>query len=75
MRARILTPLVMIGLWACSPTRAYLEADRAVYEIVAPAFRTYLEADPALTPNQKARRARLLDAWDLRLRKVEETYR
>lgn len=52
---------------ACTPGAAYVEADRLTYEAVAPDHRRYVDADPNLDAEQKARRHRTLDAWAVRL--------
>lgn len=60
---------VLFLLASCeTPTAAYVEADRATYAAVAPAHRAYVEADATLTAEQRARRLRTLDAWELRIR-------
>jgi len=57
---------------ACGSVDAtYVQADRALYEVLAPAHRSYIEADPALDAERKLRRQRLLDSWDLRIRQAE----
>jgi hypothetical protein len=39
---------------------------------VAPEYRTYVEHDVGLSPDQKTRRLRTLDAWSIRLEAAEE---
>lgn len=55
----------------CSPTSIYVEADRATYDVIAPAHRAYVLADPALSDEARQRRIDLLNTWDLRIRKAE----
>lgn len=38
-------------------------AEIAAYNVIAPAHRAYVEADPVLTPAEKQRRYDLIDAW------------
>lgn len=63
--------VVLLVLSACTPVQAYVEADRATYQAIAPDHRMYVQNDPALSGEQKARRFNLLDSWDLRTRKAE----
>lgn len=66
-------PLVALvcaaALTSCTPVQAYVQADRAIYDAVAPAHRAYVTADPALSGEQKDRRFRTLEEW----RKLVET--
>lgn len=55
----------------CTPVQAYVEADRATYEAIAPDHRAYVTNDPSLSSEQKTRRLDLLNSWDLRTRKAE----
>ncbi|MCK9604152.1 MAG: hypothetical protein M0R66_07330 [Candidatus Omnitrophica bacterium] len=65
----------LLGLLAlscsCSVPEAYVAADRATYDVVAPRFLNYLQADPTLDQVEKDREARTIAAWDLRIRKAE----
>ncbi len=45
----------------------YVEADRLTHTAIAPEYRLYVERDTALTPEQKKRRYRTLEAWADRL--------
>lgn len=51
-----------------TPSQTYVSADRATHDAVAPAHRAYLQADASLSEEDRARRLRTLDAWELRLR-------
>lgn len=66
LRVVLLLPL----LCSCGLSEAYVAADRATYNAIAPEYRAYVEADPALSAEQKARRERTIKAWDARLRAV-----
>lgn len=58
---------LLLGLAACNPGAAYVEADRLTHEAIAPEHRRYVDADPNLDAEQKARRHRTLDAWAVRI--------
>ena len=66
----VLVVLVVV-LCSCTPAQAYVDADRATYDEVAPDHEMYVRADPSLSAEQKARRLDLLKSWDLRTRKGE----
>lgn len=61
--------LAVFAFCACTPVQSYVQADRAIYDAVAPAHRAYVTADPALSAEQKDRRFRTLEEW----RKLVET--
>lgn len=42
-------------------------AEKATYEVVAPAHRSYVQADPSLSVEQKQARYDLLESWRLRV--------
>jgi hypothetical protein len=66
--AGLLLLLGLIGVCGgCSATGPYVEADRATFNAVAPEYEAYVSADPGLTPDQKARRSRTVQAWRLRI--------
>ena len=68
-RTRTACALVaLLFVAGCTPVQSYVEANRAIYDAVAPAHRAYVTADPALTLEQKDRRLRTLDEW----RKLQE---
>jgi hypothetical protein len=60
------------GGGGCLPSQAYVAADRATFEAVAPAHLIYVAKDPDLDVEQKARRVRTIETWDLRLRQAEK---
>src|SRR6185503_10326974 len=58
-----------------SPTQANLAADRATFDAIAPEYAAYVANDSALTPDQRARRARTIEAWRMRIESDEATER
>ena len=48
----------------CATPAAYRSADRSRFEAIAPEVSAYWASDPRLDAEQKARRFRLLRAWD-----------
>lgn len=65
----ILACLSVIG---CSVDETWVRADRAVYNVVAPAHREYIAADSTLTDGQRLNRTTLLDAWNARITEWEK---
>lgn len=63
--------LVGASCAGCSISQAYVAADRETYEAIAPDYRARVEADPGLSDDQKARRARAVDSWEARLVEAE----
>jgi hypothetical protein len=49
--------------------REYVKADRLTYDAIAPEYLRYVDADPGLTQEQKDRRHRTVDTWNLRIAK------
>lgn len=70
-RSRIACAALALLLSACSPAEAYVQADRATYEQVAPRLTAYTQADTSLSGPAKQDVYDLLWSWDLRLRKAE----
>ena len=58
---------LLCGCEGMSVADAYLKADRATYDVIAPAYRIYVEADENLDPAAKAARMRFVDSWQIRL--------
>jgi hypothetical protein len=50
-----------------TPAGAYVAADHATYDAVAPDHTNYVNADPNLSPDERARRLRTLESWKLRI--------
>tara|TARA_Y100001938_G_C7823917_1_gene297968 strand:+ start:31 stop:255 length:225 start_codon:yes stop_codon:yes gene_type:complete len=46
---------------------AYVAADQATYDVIAPQYRAYVEADESLDAPSKASRMRLVETWKMRL--------
>lgn len=68
----LVLPLALLG--GCgSPTSAYVQADRATFEAVAPEYRAYVTVDGGLDAGQRARRIRTIDTWRLRLESAEKS--
>jgi len=63
---------VLFGMVGCAPSRASIESSRTFYDAVTPEYRAYVEGDEGLTDEQKARRARLLEARQFELKALEE---
>ena len=57
---------------AQGPGGAYVAADRATYEALAPEYAAYVAADPALADDDRARRTHALDTWRLRIESAEQ---
>ena len=55
----------------CTISPAYVAGDRKTFDAVAPEYRRYVVADPALPQAKKDRRLRTLQAWAARLSKAE----
>lgn len=71
LRVAVLATFFAVAAPSCTPVQAYVEADRATYEAIAPDHRMYVTNDPSLSQDQKTRRLDLLNSWDLRTRKAE----
>ena len=57
---------------AQGPGGAYVAADRATYEALAPEYAAYVAADPALADDDRARRTHALQTWRLRIESAEQ---
>ena len=55
--------VVLFSLTGCTPVQSYVEADRAIYDAVAPAHARYVAADAALQPAQRELRLATLEQW------------
>jgi hypothetical protein len=55
-----------------APGGAYVAADRATYEALAPEYAAYVAADPALPDEDRARRTRTLQTWRMRIEAAEQ---
>lgn len=63
--------LLLVLCSGCSVQDEYVAADRATYEVIAPAYQRYVRSDVTLADDQKVRRFRLLSSWLLRISKAE----
>jgi len=63
--------VLLMCLSSCTPATAYIEADRATFDVIAPDYLGYVRSDPALTLEQALRRSRLLDTWRIRIEQAE----
>lgn len=68
---RCLAILCSTLLASCTPVQQYVRSDRATFEAIAPEYRKYVEQDAGLADEQKARRFRLLDSWQVRIQAAE----
>jgi hypothetical protein len=50
-----------------SPDKRFVEASKSTFEVVAPEYRAYFNADESLDKEQKQDREDLLRAWKRRL--------
>lgn len=65
--------LVLAGLGVgCTPQEAYVQADRATYELIGPAYLAYVRGDAGLDVEQVQRRERLIASWRIRIEQAEE---
>ena len=71
MRRFLAVVVVLACAWGCTPQAAYIEADRATFDVIAPAYLGYVQADPALDQDQIDRRQRFVDTWRIRIEKAE----
>jgi hypothetical protein len=63
--------VLLLSLSACTPATAYVEADRATFDAIAPAYLDYLRGDELLDESQVDRRSRLVDTWRIRIEQAE----
>jgi hypothetical protein len=59
---------ILAAAGGCAPSRAYLEAERATAVAIEPEYLGYVEADTALSPEQKQRRRNTVETAELRRR-------
>ena len=72
MKRAILASLLILALvvgGGCSVPAEYVEADQKTYDVVAPRYTKYVEADPVLTKEEKERALRTVATWKLRIDK------
>lgn len=61
------------GVWqtVSGPGGAYVAADRATHDAIAPEYAAYVAADPNLDPIQKDRRLNTVATWRMRVERAE----
>ena len=66
MKRRPLALCLLLVLGACAggPDPLFVGASRMTYDAIAPEYRNYVNADPALSSEQKQRRRDTLDRWN-----------
>ena len=73
MRYLLLLPVLMLA--ACgSLDRQYVEADRATFEAIAPAYSAYVEDDGTLSDDQRSLRLGLVELRRMRLEEAEKSH-
>lgn len=60
---------VLAGCAGAPPV--YVQADRATFDAIAPVYSAYVEADPTIDPELKARRLRTVETWRMRVEAAE----
>lgn len=61
---RLVGLALVLACAGCSTPASYRTADRSRFEVIAPEYNRYVDADTSLSPEQKERRHRLTRAWD-----------
>lgn len=61
----------LLLLCSCTPTEAYVEADRMTYNAIAGEYLSFVGNEDGFSVEQKARRGRLIDSWRMRLEAAE----
>jgi hypothetical protein len=62
----------LLSLGSCGALeQQYVQADRATYNAIAPAYRAYLQADPLLTPDARLMRLDTVESWRVRIESAE----
>ncbi len=64
--------LAVLVSTGCTISPAYVKADRATFDAIAPEYRAYVHADPILSEAEEQRRERTLSAWEARLSEMEK---
>ena len=62
---------LLLCLASCQPAGAYVVADRAIYDAIAPAHRRYLIEDSGISPASKELRLQTLEQWRKLLESAE----
>jgi hypothetical protein len=77
--ALLLSPALLAPTGGCqslpaalqSPSQAYVAADRATFNAVAPEYSAYVHSDPTLDDDSRARRDRTVQTWRARIESAE----
>lgn len=56
--------LLLLPSCAAGPDPTFVAASRATHDAVAPEYLRYVDADPALTTEQRTRRHATIDRWN-----------
>ena len=64
--------LFLFGAAGCTVEKTWAQAERATYNVVAPAHRKYVVADKEMTSEQKELRLLLLETWEARIKEHEK---
>ena len=63
MKTKTILLLLAASASSCGTAPAYVKADQATYQAIAPGYRAYVLADTALPQAQKDRRLATLKSW------------
>lgn len=61
--------LVLAAFAGCSVQQEYVAADRSFFEAITPGYVKYVDADPTLDADSKARLKRTVEVWKLMIDK------
>ena len=67
-RAGAVLALLLAG---CAGPQEFVGAQRAYFEAIGPEYKSYVQADPELTEEQKRRRMLTLRTWEISIRAEE----
>lgn len=56
--------LLLLPSCTAGPDPTFVAASRATHDAVAPEYLRYVDADPALSPEQRTRRHASIDRWN-----------
>jgi outer membrane lipoprotein SlyB len=73
----IISLLALLALAGCQCNDVpgdYVAADRATYEVIAPMYSTYVQADDSLSANDAEAFLTLLETWAARIEAQEEDH-
>lgn len=70
-RRRLVMAAALVVASCTGPSDAYVAADRATYDVIAPDYIRYVTADGALNADARDRKLRTIATWEARLRAAE----